>query len=316
MFPFDGYGQHLQYCGSLRAYIGQVLQEIEQEGSTEPPLVQSWRSELINLDHDVYRLQSASQAGFFNPMAFMQLFDKADQLFGRLHQFLSEALPEMAMKEADRAMEAQARVPIGGHQLPPLPYAYSALEPHIDEQTMRLHHEKHHQSYVDGLNKAERMMAQARETGNFDLLRHWEREAAFNGAGHYLHTIFWNVMSPNGGGEPTGALAEQIQQDFGSLEAFRKHFTHAAEKVEAVGWALLVWAPRSHRLEILQAEKHQNLSQWDVIPLLVLDVWEHAYYLKYQNKRSEYVDAWWNVVDWDSVAKRFEKAKMLTWEPY
>src|SRR5699024_324352 len=115
-------------------------------------------------------------------------------------------------------------VPLGKHKLPPLPYSYDALEPTINEEIMRLHHDKHHQSYVDGLNKAETKMKEARKKGNFDLIKHWEREAAFNGAGHYLHTIFWNVMSPHGGGKPQGALLEQIKHDFGSFNAFKNHF--------------------------------------------------------------------------------------------
>nr|WP_078428561.1 superoxide dismutase [Alkalihalobacterium alkalinitrilicum] len=207
-------------------------------------------------------------------------------------------------------------VPIGGHQLPPLPYPYDALEPYIAAEIMRLHHQEHHQSYVDGLNKAEKKMEQARKTGDFDLIKHWEREAAFNGAGHYLHTIFWNNMSPKGGGEPTGELANQIKKNFGGFQQFKKHFSEAAKKVEAVGWAILVWAPRSHRLEILQAEKHQNLSQWDVIPLLTLDVWEHAYYLQYKNEREDYINNWWNVVNWPDVNQRFLKARELRWKPY
>lgn len=210
----------------------------------------------------------------------------------------------------------QNPVPIGGHKLPPLPYAYEALEPHIDRETMRLHHDKHHRSYVEGLNKAENMLARARETGDFALIKHWERESAFHGAGHYLHTIFWNVMRPGGGGQATGAAAEEIKKSFGSFDAFQKHFSSAAEKVEGGGWAILVWSPRSHRLEILQAEKHQNLSQWDVIPVLVLDVWEHAYYLKYKNERAKYIEAWWNTVHWDHVKERLSSARMLKWLPY
>ncbi|MDQ0337795.1 Fe-Mn family superoxide dismutase [Caldalkalibacillus uzonensis] len=207
-------------------------------------------------------------------------------------------------------------VPIGGHRLPPLPYAYNALEPYIDEEIMRLHHQKHHQSYVDGLNRAEKKMAEARRTGNFELIRHWEREAAFHGSGHYLHTIFWNNMSPQGGGEPSGELARQIRQDFGGFRQFKKHFSEAAKEVEGVGWALLVWSPRSHRLEILAAEKHQHFAQWDVIPLLVLDVWEHAYYLQYKNNRGKYVDQWWNVVNWPDVAARYQEARKLRWTPF
>ncbi|CAM3059358.1 Fe-Mn family superoxide dismutase [Paenibacillus sediminis] len=207
-------------------------------------------------------------------------------------------------------------VPIGQHQLPPLNYPYNALEPYIDEQTMRIHHDKHHQSYVDGLNNAEKKLAEARKTGNFDLVKHWSRELAFNGAGHYLHTIFWDIMNPKGGGKPTGELSEQITKDFGSFEAFKRQFSEAAEKVEGGGWAILVWSPRSQHLEILQAEKHQNLSQWDVIPLLPLDVWEHAYYLKHQNNRKKYIEDWWNVVYWPNAASRYQQAKTLKWTPY
>jgi superoxide dismutase, Fe-Mn family len=207
-------------------------------------------------------------------------------------------------------------VPIGGHKLPPLPYSYKALEPWIDEKTMRIHHDKHHQSYVDGLNKAEKKLEEARRTGDFELVKHWERELAFNGAGHYLHTIFWEVMSPKGGGQPTGGLLHEINRSFGSYNACKKQFTEAANKVEGGGWAIMVWCPRSHRLEILTAEKHQNWSQWDVVPLLPLDVWEHAYYLKHQNERPAYTRDWWNVVNWPHVAERFAKARTLQWVPY
>lgn len=207
-------------------------------------------------------------------------------------------------------------VPVGGHTLPPLPYAYNALEPYIDEKTMIIHHDKHHQSYVDGLNKAELKLAEARKSGDFDLVKHWERELAFNGAGHYLHTIFWNVMSPQGGGRPTGALLDAIERSFGSYDAFKNQFTEAANKVEGGGWALLVWSPRSRRLEILTAEKHQNLSQWDVVPLLALDVWEHAYYLKHQNNRADYIKDWWKVVNWPYVSERYAAARKLMWQPF
>lgn len=218
-------------------------------------------------------------------------------------------------KEKKELLRIQ-RVPIGKHRLPPLPYSYDALEPYIDEQTMRLHHDHHHQNYVDHLNQAELAMEKARQTNNFKLLKHWEREAAFHGAGHYLHTLFWYVMNPKGGGKPSGDLMQQIQKDFGSFGRFQKHFSEAANQVEGGGWAILVWSPRSHRLEILQAEKHQNLTQWDVIPLLALDVWEHAYYLKYQNRRKDYIRSWWNVVYWPEVEKRFSVAKKVLWKPF
>ncbi|MCG1022986.1 superoxide dismutase [Sutcliffiella horikoshii] len=208
------------------------------------------------------------------------------------------------------------RVPIGQHKLPPLPYPYNALEPYISRDIMELHHLKHHKSYVDGLNKAEMKMLEARETGDFDLIKHWEREAAFHGSGHYLHTMFWDNMSPNGGGQPSGRLMQQLKQDFGSYDKFKKHFSEAADKVEGVGWALLVWSPRAHRLEILQTEKQQLFTQWDTIPLLGLDVWEHAYYLQYKNDRKDYIEKWWNLVNWKDVEKRYQEASKLKWKSY
>ncbi|MBP3950519.1 superoxide dismutase [Bacillus sp. YZJH907-2] len=232
-----------------------------------------------------------------------------------LAQIVYEKWCELDKVRSDQSVTLNP-VPIGGHTLPPLPYPYDALEPYIDREIMRLHHDKHHQSYVDGLNKAEIEMQKARKKSDYSLIKHWEREAAFNGAGHYLHTIFWKIMHPQGGGEPTGELATQIKKDFGSFKKMKEHFSKAAENVEAVGWALLVWSPRSHRLEILQAEKHQNLSQQDVIPLLVLDVWEHAYYLQYKNERKPYIENWWNVVNWPEVEERFQQASVVRWEPF
>jgi len=194
------------------------------------------------------------------------------------------------------------------HELPELPYAYNALEPHYDEQTVRLHHDAHHKAYVDGLNNAEAKLAEAREKGDFALVKHWERELAFHGSGHLLHTLFWDNMMPGGGGPATGEVAERIDKEFGSFDIFKKQFSAAAVAVEGSGWALLCWNPAFKKLEILTAEKHQNLTQWGVVPLLVVDVWEHAYYLKYQNKRAAFVEAWWNLVNWDDVNRRFASA--------
>ena len=207
-------------------------------------------------------------------------------------------------------------VPPGRHALPPLPYSYEALEPYINREIMKLHYTVHHQTYVDGLNKAETKMKEAREQDDYDLLKHWEREAAFHGSGHYLHTIFWYNMKPNGGGEPTGELLDFIKRDFGSFGLFKKEFTEAAKKVEGVGWAILVWSNRAHRLEILQSERHMILTQWDTIPLLVLDVWEHAYYLQYKTDRPAYVNNWWNLVNWADVSQRFEQARKIGWKIY
>lgn len=195
------------------------------------------------------------------------------------------------------------------HELPPLPYAYNALEPHIDEQTMKLHHDIHHKAYVDGLNAAEAALAKARETGDFAGVKAASLNAAFHGSGHLLHCIFWTNMGPGKGGEPSGDLAEHIKRCFGSFDAFKKHFSAAAAQVEGSGWAILAYRKLDDCLVVLQAEKHQNCTQWGVQPLLVLDVWEHAYYLKYQNKRPAYIEAWWNVVNWEDVADRYKAAR-------
>jgi len=190
------------------------------------------------------------------------------------------------------------------HVLPELPYAYNALEPHYDEATLTLHHSKHHQGYVGGLNKAEEELTKSRESGDFSLIKHWERELAFHGSGHLLHSLFWANMSPTGGGEPTGQLMENIVNNFGSFEAFKKQFSAAAASVEGSGWALLVHSKEFKGLRILTIEKHQDVTLIGGIPLLTIDVWEHAYYLKYQNRRADWIAAWWNVVNWDDVARR------------
>ena len=195
------------------------------------------------------------------------------------------------------------------HELPPLPYGYDDLEPHIDGQTMRLHHDIHHNAYVTGLNNAEAKLAAARESGDYGLTKHWEREIAFHGSGHFLHSIFWPNMSPNGGGEPKGDLLKAIQDDFGSFDAFKAHFSAASAQAEGSGWGILAYQTLSGSLTILGVEKHQDLTQFGCLPLLVLDVWEHAYYLKYQNKRPAYIAAFFNVINWGDVAQRNQKAR-------
>jgi superoxide dismutase, Fe-Mn family len=235
------------------------------------------------------------------------------------HEKIAMEDVEQIKQKADRLYKNHVpneRIAIGEHKLPALPYGYGALEPYISKRIMELHHKKHHKSYVDGLNKAEKELEKAREVSDFTLIKHWERELAFHGSGHYLHTIFWYIMSPQGGGWPKGNLLKQIEKDFTSYEDFKAHFSAAAKNVEGVGWAILVWSPRSHRLEILQAEKHQNISQWDTIPLFLIDVWEHAYYLQYENEREKYINRFWNVVNWEYVEKRFNQAKKLKWKAY
>ncbi len=194
----------------------------------------------------------------------------------------------------------------GEFVLPPLGYAYDALEPHIDAQTMELHHSKHHQGYVNGLNRALGALAEIR-AGSRDAgeIKRWSRELAFHGSGHLLHCVFWSCMSPGGGGAPSGPLADAINRDFGGFDQFATHFKAASSAVEASGWGLLVHEPMSNTLMVMQAEKHQNLTAWGVTPLVAIDVWEHAYYLKYQNRRKAYVDAFMNVIDWTGVGARY-----------
>lgn len=196
-------------------------------------------------------------------------------------------------------------VPLGKHRLPPLPYPYDALEPVISEATLRIHHNKHHRAYVDGLNKAEMQMAQAREQGNYEFVKYWENELAFQGSGHILHSIYWTILAPPGsGGRPGPMLRKQMAVRFGSFDAAMEQLIAATVKVEGSGWGILVWNPAWQALEILTAEKHQNLTQWGAIPVLVIDVWEHAYYLDYQYKREEYVRCVMQLIDWAEVENR------------
>lgn len=194
----------------------------------------------------------------------------------------------------------------GDYVLPPLPYDYNALEPYIDEQTMKLHHDKHHQGYVTGLNTAHKKIKEATESGDFSIIKHWERELAFHGSGHFLHTAFWNVMGPKQGSRSKD-LDNYIIKSFGSYDNFLKLYKAASNAVEGSGWGILCYEPIGDRLVVMQAEKHGNLTQWVTVPLLPIDVWEHAYYLKYQNKRSEYVDAFFNIINWEYVSSQFEK---------
>lgn len=196
-------------------------------------------------------------------------------------------------------------VPLGQHKLPPLPYTYNALEPIIGACTLQIHHDKHHKAYVDGLNTAEINLYEVRKKNDYEYIKYWENELAFNGSGHILHSIYWTIMAPIGNGQRPGPKTlAHINQYFGSFETFKEQFINATEKVEASGWGILTWQPTWGRLELLQAQKHQNLTQWSGIPILVCDVWEHAYYLDYQNKRKEYVNKWWQLINWKEVERR------------
>ncbi|SET58786.1 superoxide dismutase, Fe-Mn family [Oceanobacillus limi] len=239
--------------------------------------------------------------------------DKNEDNSEEMHRIQSEGERILSDIKGKKANDITS-ISYGEHKLPPLPYDYDALEPYINEEIMRLHHDRHHQSYVDGLNKAEKALYTAKESKA--PIKHWLREQAFNGSGHYLHTIFWDNMTPNSTKRPSGEILGQLEKDFGSWKKFKELFSDVANSVEGNGWAVLFWAPRSGKLGIQSFEKHQLFQVPDTIPLLVLDVWEHAYYLQYKNDKASYVKNWWNVVNWDNVNKRFMEAKKLKWKLY
>ena len=194
------------------------------------------------------------------------------------------------------------------YELPDLPYDYDALEPVIDERIMELHHSVHHQSYVDGANDALDELAAMRDSGDFEGIKHVKRDLSFNLSGHVNHSIFWENMDPEGGGEPDGTLGDAISDDFGSFDSFRSEFSEAADAVESNGWAWLFYEPVADQLIVGQIESQNGLAHQGTTPLLGLDVWEHAYYLQYENERGEYVESWWDVVDWDDVSARYDDA--------
>jgi len=196
-------------------------------------------------------------------------------------------------------------------ELPKLPYTYDALEPHIDALTMEIHHSKHHAGYVDKLNAALEGNPELQKKSVEDLLKNIEevpaeiRQAVINhGGGHANHTFFWEIMSPNGGGEPKGELAEAIAETFGNFEEFKKQFTEKAMGVFGSGWAFLA-INKGGKLEITRQSFQNSPLMYGNKPILGIDVWEHAYYIKHQNKRPEYITAWWNVVNWDKASQLF-----------
>ncbi len=190
--------------------------------------------------------------------------------------------------------------------LPDLPYDYDALEPHISEQVLEWHHDTHHQGYVNGLDSAEATLAENRAAGDTDGSQAALRSVSHNGSGHYLHTMFWENMSPNGGGEPDGDLRDRMEEDFGSYEAWKQEFK-AAAGYSAGGWALLVYDPVAKQLRNLAVQKHNDGALWGSHPILAVDVWEHSYYYDYGPARGDFVDAFFEVVDWENVAENFQK---------
>jgi superoxide dismutase, Fe-Mn family len=198
------------------------------------------------------------------------------------------------------------------YTLPELPYAYDALEPWYDQETVTLHHDKHHNGYVVGLNATLDKLADARLSGDMAAANALSKALAFNGSGHILHTIFWTNMKPDGGGDPSGEIAAQITRDFGSIDGFKKHFIAATNSVMGSGWGILGWDKTLKQLFVVGSEIHMDLTVQGLIPLLVCDVWEHAYYLKYKNVRPDWTKAFMDhLVNWDDVEARFVEARHL-----
>jgi superoxide dismutase, Fe-Mn family len=200
-------------------------------------------------------------------------------------------------------------------ELPPLPYDYSALEPYIDEQTMHLHHDKHHQAYVTNLNNALQGQSQFENLPIEELIRRINEvpenirtAVRNNGGGHLNHSMFWQIMKPNGGGEPTGPLASAVTSTFGSFDNFKTQFNDAGVKRFGSGWAWLVM-DRGGALSVISTANQDSPLMDGMLPIMGNDVWEHAYYLKYQNRRPDYLAAWWNVVNWDEIARRYQQAR-------
>ena len=206
---------------------------------------------------------------------------------------------------------------MGKYELPPLPYSYDALEPNIDARTMEIHHTKHHQTYTDKLNAAlDKCPSDIQNKDIVEILSNIDQVPAdqksainFNGGGFDNHRIFWQNMKANGGGEASGSIAAAINESFGSFSAFKEKFSSSTVLIQGSGWGWLVYNPSSKKVEYKSMSNQTSPRTEGVIPLLGCDVWEHAYYLKYQNKRPDYISAWWNVINWQDVSERFDKAK-------
>lgn len=199
--------------------------------------------------------------------------------------------------------------------LPDLAYDPGSLEPHLSGRVVALHHGAHHAAYVHGANRTLEHLAGARDSGDFGRITMLEKDLAFHVSGHVLHSLQWTNLSPDGGGEPEGALGEAIGDAFGGIEGFRSQMAQAAVTVQGSGWAAASWEPYAGRIVIHQIYDHQDNHSQGSIPLLVVDAWEHAYYLQYENRRADYVDAIWNVIDWRDVARRYEAARVVTLAP-
>ena len=211
------------------------------------------------------------------------------------------------MASASIALDPALGHGVQSYVLPPLPYDTNALQGFLSAEILEIHHDKHHAGYVQGLMNTLEAMEGARLRGDFSAIQSLSRDLAFHGSGHVLHSIYWSSMSPHGGGEPTGSVKEHLEGSFGSIDAFRGHFAAATKGVEGNGWGILAWEPLGSRLLVTAAESHHQIVFQGAVPLLVCDVWEHAYYLQYQNRRADYVDKFFEVLNCDFLALQIKR---------
>jgi superoxide dismutase, Fe-Mn family len=195
------------------------------------------------------------------------------------------------------------------YALPELPYGYDALEPHVSRELLELHHDAHHAAYVKGANEALDKLEDARRERRFDYIGQLEKSLAFNVAGHVLHSLLWKNLTPNGNGAPERELEAQLERDFGDVASFKEQLTAAAAAVQGSGWGALSWEPLGRRLVVEQVYDHQGNTGNATVPILVVDMWEHAYYLQYRNKKAAWLEAFWQLVNWTDVAERLAKVR-------
>ena len=194
------------------------------------------------------------------------------------------------------------------YALPPLPYDYDALEPHISARIVEVHHNRHHRAYVDGANATLDAIAATRDNGDHGSISCLDQTLAFHLSGHVLHSLYWQSMHPGGGGRPAGELAAAIDDHLGGFDALRTHMSRVVATMQGSGWAALSWEPHGRHVVVEQIRDHQHSSVRGAVPLMVIDAWEHAYYLQYEHRRTDYVDTIWNVIDWHQAAQRFTHA--------
>lgn len=288
MYGYHAQGSASMLCQHVADWSRQALRQLErlrEQGRVDPRL-DEWQANFAALEAEATALLSPWQQG-------AQAAGAIGRLLERAHEHL-------------RQMVGTGDAPAGAASPAGLPYAYDALEPHIDTRTLTLHHTRHFRREVEEAGRAAREAAACRQVGAHALADHWERIASHHRAGAELHALYFAGMSPAGGRSPGGAVLERIERDFGSVEAFREEIARAARRIQGAGWVVWAWLPGEGRTAVLAMERNQGPLPWGATPLLAIDLWEHAYYLKYQDDWVAYLEAWWRVVDWTEAARRLE----------